>query len=155
MFSQSAFIDPSIAIQEYIAYLEGLQINQNWPSNVVDSLIEQANNIFTDTVNWWTPSQQETDSIWSKIAAQAPQLITSLVNPPTQLNNYDSFRAVIGAGQLTAAAQQQATGVTGVINLAQDQLEDVAKDINEKNKTLLNPFFIAGVGLTALYLVSR
>jgi hypothetical protein len=154
--NQAAFKDPNQALISYSEYLEGLQENQNWSPSMVEALIDQAETIYNDEVNWYTGAQTEAENIWRRIAADAPSLIAQFGNPST-LPKYKSFLATIGAAQSTSQAETQAAGVTGIINVAQDQLEEFAAEQKKRNERYekLAPFILPVFGLGALYVTLK
>jgi hypothetical protein len=154
--NQSAFTDPNQAVIAYSEYLEGMQINQNWSPSMVEALIDQAESFYNEEVNWYTGAKTEANNIWRRIAEDAPSLIAQFGNP-SSLPKYRSFLATIGAAQSTAQSETEAAGVSGVINVAQEQLEEFAAAQKKRNERYerLAPFILPVMGLGALYITLK
>ena len=171
-FTSSAFTDLDEAERQTIAYFEGLAVTRSWPAPVVEGLTTWVSAVAANNrsllnyiplvaaYNWGSGSQSmdAVDEFWHQIAEEFTTEISRLTNNnPDMLAGVNSVAATLGSGAVTAHAFEQGTGLTGALNIAQDQLDEFAVEQKKRNERYekLAPFILPVVGVAALYVTIK
>jgi len=155
---QKAFKNPEIALESFNEYVSGLQITQGWSPSLVAQLQDLAQQIYNDVKSWFKTDQTEAKEFWQLLASGSPAIFDEFTNGnPTSVPKYNSFMAFLASASDTAFSEQQTSGVRGAVNVANEQLEDVAKEItDEKDKfKKLSPILVPGLILGGLFVVIK
>jgi len=152
-FTQAAFTDTQEAERQLIAYFQGLQVTRSWPAPIVGGLVTWVQSVGIDNAPslFWNPG---VDSFWAQIAAEFSNEINALTNnDPSMLAGINSVAAVLGAGQMTAQAQVEGTGITGAWNVVTETVEEKATDQRKRNEQFEKwaPLILPTFALAALY----
>lgn len=168
-FSQAVYNDINEANTQLQAYFTGLIQSRAWNPEIVGELNLWVQATKDNNTHWYG---DDVEQFWVDIAnGYRPTLDRVTQNDPSILPNWDGIGRVLGAdvppeegfvGERVSPASiaydtGQATGVTGAINVAQDQLEDIAARQGERNEqwAKIAPFAIPVFGLAALYVVIK
>ena len=158
MISQRALTSFPEASTELQVLLVQTGQRKEWPQPVINGL-----------VSWVQETQSRHDGLifddvdlfWRDIAGNYEVTLNNLTNGnKDSLQEWRSLKPFFSNASGTAFDAEQATGFSGAVNLAQDQLDEVARDIKE-TKTALSPkkplnlalYVLGGYGL--LYLLLR
>ncbi len=158
MFSQVAFTNPEQALEQYKDYVTGLQVTQGWSANLVGQLVDFADETYKQVKSWFKSDTEETKEFWSLLASGNPAIFDEVTNGnPTSIPKYSSYMSFLASASDTAFTVDQNTGVSGVVNVAQDQLEDVAKEITDEKDKLkdLSPILLPAMVLGGLFVVIK
>jgi len=158
MFSQSAFVNPEQALEQFNQYVTSLQVNQNWSSLLVSQLQDLAKQSYDQVKSWFKTDTEETKEFWSLLASGSPAIFDELSNGnPTSIPKYSAFMTFLASASDTAFTVDQNTGVSGVVNVAQEQLEEVSKEITDEKDRYkkLGPVLLPVLALGSLYVVIK
>lgn len=155
--NQLAFTNPEQARDQFIEYLQRMQANQNWPVDLVAQLTALTLEIYNDVKSWFKSDTEETKEFWNLLSSGSASIINNFTNGnPSQIPKYNSFMAFLASASDTAFTVDQNTGLSGVANVAQEQLEEVSKDIEETRKKTTDklPLYIT-LGLVAYFTLPK
>ena len=162
MFNQSAFSSPEQALAQFKDYVTGLQTSQGWSSQLVGQLIQLADDIYNEVKRpiylelliGIKTDIAETTEFWSLLYSESPAIFDELTNGnPQSVPKYNSFMAFLASASDTANTIDETTGIKGAINVAQEQLEEVAEEITEEKERYkdLAPFVLPVLALGGLF----
>jgi hypothetical protein len=158
MFTNSAFTNPEQALEQFKNYVTGLQVNQGWQPSLVNQLIGLASDTYTQVKSWFKTDTEETKEFWSLLASGSPSIFDEITNGnPMSIPKYTNFMSFLASASDTSFTVDQNTGVSGVVNVAQNQLEEVAADITEEKKKFqkASPILIPALVLGGLFVVIK
>lgn len=169
-FTQKAYSDIDVANTELQAYFTGLMTTRGWNPDAVVELRNWSQSTHDANLHWYG---DDVEQFWIDIAnGYRPTIDRITQNDPSQLQNWDGIGRVLGADVPPAEGQEnwetvspasiaydttQATGLQGAMNVAQDQLDDIAARQRSRNERFeaLAPFIIPAFALGALYVVIK
>ena len=154
--NQLAFKNPDEALKQFLAYVDDIASKKKgWTATRVAAIKETATNSYNDAVSIFRGSQEETDLFWAQLRAEMPDTINEATNNnPSQMENINSFLAVIGASSIAAQGESANQGLELVGNLLQDQAEQIAKG-SQDTKKQFDKYLPLGIGIFALVLAFR
>ena len=93
--------------------------------------------------------------IGSELEGKKDEINEITNNNPSQLLGWQSVQLVLGAGNQTAYSEEKASGVSGVVEIADQQLQEMAKK-QEKNNQDINKYLpYIGTAAILIYLFGR
>jgi hypothetical protein len=169
-FSQSVYSNLSDANEQLQDYFTGLIQSRAWNPEIVAEMNVWVQAVNDNNEHWYGDDVQQ---FWVDIAEGYRPTVDRLTQDnPSTLQNWDGIGRVLGADvprDPTAPAGEtvtpagiaydtaQASGVSGAINVAQDELDDFARRQAARNERYekLAPFILPVVGLAGIYVVIK
>ena len=156
MLNQAAFTNLDEGEQQLEDFFISKIFTKNWPEEAVVELCVWVRSTAARNRNVIRPDNVA--QFWREIREEYPTMIMIVTDGQPELTQgWQSVQNVLGEGADTARTVEQQTGITGALNLAQDQLEDIAEQ-TQKNKDVLQrnlPLFVGGGIALALLLLIR
>ena len=153
MFNQLAFTNLDEAELQLKDFFTKKIALKSWPIDMVTQLNIWVGEIAEENRHWYGDS---VDDFWVDIAENYKDEINEITNNnPSQLLGWQSVQLVLGAGNQTAYSEEKASGVSGVVEIADQQLQEMAKK-QEKNNQDINKYLpYIGTAAILIYLFGR
>lgn len=154
-FNQRAYKYLPDANEQLQAYLNNFPSSKGWNQGYVDQLNQWVQSVNDLNSHWYG---DDVEQFWKDIAVGFMPAVNRITgNNPSLLPNVDAVNLVLGGAQEVAQAEEEAAGISGVINVAQEQLEEVAQRQGERNEqwAKIAPFALPVFGLAALWVVVK
>jgi len=164
-FSQAVYSNLDEANTQLQAYFSNKITTRAWDPDVVVGLNQWVQDTNDLNEHWYG---DDVEQFWIDIANGYRPTIDRLTNNnPDMLQNWIGVGRVLGgdvpvdpnAGETTSPASiafdtAQSSGITGALNVAQDQLDEIAARQQERNDQFekFAPFVIPALGLAAFYI---
>jgi len=154
-FNQSAYKFLPDANSQLQAYFNNFPASKGWNQGTVDQLNQWVQSVNDLNTHWYG---DDVEQFWKDIATGFMPAVNRITdNTPDQLANVAAVNMVLGGAKGVAQAESEAAGISGVINVAQEQLEEVSARQTKRNEQWekIAPFALPAFGLAALWVVVK
>ena len=157
MFSQIAYTSLPEAQLQLKNFFDLQQLEKAWPAVVVQDLknwVDWVANL-ADRAAW--PFGDGAAKFWKEISDTWPKMALFYTNDDlSQLPNYNSVTILFGSQLDVSADIEEASGVSGVVNIATEQFTEQVEKIQKKTiPTFKKDFLKYGLGLAALFVAIK
>ena len=148
-FNQRAYKFLPDANEQLQAYLQNFPSSKGWDQDLTDQLkawVQSVNDLNTHWYGW------DITQFWKDIANGFMVEVNRITdNDPSKLQNVEAVNIVLGGADELAEDIQEASGVSGVVNIVTEHVQEQAAKQEERNKTFLK----YGLGLAALFVAIK
>ena len=155
-FTNSAFTNPEQGLEQFRNYVTTFQVKQNWSNALVTDLVQLAEKTYDEVKSWFKTDSEEAREFWEILVAGAPAIFGENSNDqPTTIPKYNQFMTFLANASDTSFTIDEAQGVSGVLNVANEQFLEVAEKQKKENErwAKLLPFMVFGLG--GVYIASQ
>lgn len=156
-FTQQAYTNPQTMLVELQAYFDRLGKNNGWSEDFridVRNLVQQA---YDDNYSFFSFDETIVQDMVKQVIFEFEQTaILEGKGNPEVIPRFQKVMNTLYNLSDTAFVVDQYSGVSGITNVAQDQLEEQSKKLEEtRDKTFNRLVPILGIGLVAYFVLPR
>jgi len=154
MFTQSAYKDPSVLVNQLKEYFVSVGTNNGWQANYIDGLLEIVDNAYEDNYSIFRFNQTIVELILIQVQDNYEQFtIMYTMNNPESIPKYAKVYNVLSEMIGTTDFIEKTESVS---NIVEEQIIEGAKDIQKKSDNAFEKFVpYIGLGVVAYFVLPR